>query len=229
MQPNRHACSPFGSLVILLSVGFPGLAVAQVDLVGSELEVAAGPAPSKGEPAVSNTANGDDIVRGEPVTPTPTSTLTPAPGVVPLGVELLINTYTTNVQFLPKVASAGNGDFVVVWASFGQYGFARGTYPRVSGVYLQRFAASGLPQGGELLVNTYTTGNQEAPDVSADSNGNFVVWQGIGEGGVSGVFGQLYSGQGERLGANFRIGPGSSPHVPVVSTAEQGSLFCMKS
>jgi hypothetical protein len=104
----------------------------------------------------------------------------------PLGPEFRVNTYTTNDQRPPSVASDTAGNFVVVWSS----------YPDGSevGVYAQRYASSGSPSGPEFRVNTYTTYAQVDPSVGADSSGNFVVvWQSDTQDGSDyGVYGQRY-------------------------------------
>jgi hypothetical protein len=71
----------------------------------------------------------------------------------PLGGEFRVNTYTTGFQAAASVASDSAGNFVVVWSSLGQ---DAGT----EGVFGQRYAATGVPLGGEFRVNTYTTGEQ---------------------------------------------------------------------
>ena len=43
-----------------------------------------------------------------------------------VGVETRVNTYTTGNQLNPSVAMDANGDFVVVWQSFGQDGSSDG-------------------------------------------------------------------------------------------------------
>jgi hypothetical protein len=119
---------------------------------------------------------------------------------VPQGSEFQVNVYTTSFQVRPVVASDMNGNFVVVWASFGQDGNNYGLFGR-------RFSAAGAPQGAEFQVNTYTTGNQSGFSLSADASGNFVVvWQSIGPDGSSfGVFGQRFNASGTRQGSEFQI------------------------
>ena len=63
----------------------------------------------------------------------------------PLGPEFRVNTATGNSQESASVASTPTGEFVVVWQSF----FGDGS---AMGVFGQRFAASGLPAGGEFQV-----------------------------------------------------------------------------
>jgi hypothetical protein len=117
------------------------------------------------------------------------------------GPEFRANTYTTGDQFGPILAAASpSGNFIVVWHSNGQDGSG-------FGVFGQRYDASGIAQGSEFRVNTYTTGNQFYPSVAADSSNAFVIsWSSIGQdGGGYGIFGQRYDGAGSPLGPEFRI------------------------
>jgi hypothetical protein len=122
-------------------------------------------------------------------------------GGASLGPEFRVNTFTTDSQQQPRVATDGNGNFVVVWTSEGQDGSA-------AGVFGQRYSSSGSPVGPEFLVNTYTTGFQYRPAVSAASTPNnfVVVWQdGMASGGGRGVFGQRYATTGVPLGPEFQV------------------------
>jgi hypothetical protein len=120
---------------------------------------------------------------------------------VPQGSEFQVNTYTTDVQHQSAVAMNPQGRFVVAWtSSAGQDGSG-------AGVVGQRFDAAGVAQGAEFRVNTYTTGEQYAPDLAMDAGGNFVVvWQSLGQDGdADGVFGQLYDATGTPRGGEFQI------------------------
>ena len=103
------------------------------------------------------------------------------------GSEFRVNTYTSNSQALPTVTSDANGNFVVVWDSNGQDGSLRGIFGR-------RFNSSGVAQGNEFRVNTYTTNSQSYPAVASNTDGDFVVvWASSAQDGSSdGVFGQRY-------------------------------------
>jgi hypothetical protein len=119
----------------------------------------------------------------------------------PQGAEFRVNTYTTNSQRAPWVASGLAGDFVVVWTSDSQDGSG-------NGVFGQRFDSAGAPQGAEFRVNTYTTGNQALhPTVALDGSGNFVVvWTSPGQDGSGqGIFGQRFASSGAPQGAEFRV------------------------
>jgi uncharacterized repeat protein (TIGR01451 family) len=119
---------------------------------------------------------------------------------LPIGPEFQVNTYTTNSQNTPSVAMDADGDFVVVWLSSGQD--SSGT-----GIYGQRYTASGVPQGSEFRVNTYTTDLQLNPSVAMDADGDFVVvWQSLDQDGSEyGVYGQRYSATGVVQGDEFRV------------------------
>ena len=119
----------------------------------------------------------------------------------PVGPEFRVNTYTINNQGLASVAAGGGGDFVVVWTSGpGQDGSSYG-------IFGQRYAGSGAPQGPEFRVNTYTTNSQYRSFAAADSSGRFVVvWESTGQDGAGrGVFGQRYDSSGAALGPEFRV------------------------
>jgi hypothetical protein len=92
----------------------------------------------------------------------------------PLGSEFRINTFTQGGPTSARVAADAAGNFAVVWTSFGQDGGGGS-----AGVFGQRYDSTGVAQGPEFRVNTYTTYNQRSPAVAADSStGNFVVvWQ----------------------------------------------------
>ena len=120
----------------------------------------------------------------------------------PLAAEFLVNIYTTGRQDDPHVIAIGNsGDFVVVWASDGQDLDG-------NGVYGQRYDSSGSPDGDEFQVNTYTTGNQEAPVLTRthSTNRSFVVaWTDGGQDGdLGGVYMRRYDTNGVPGGPEFR-------------------------
>ena len=116
------------------------------------------------------------------------------------GPEFQVNTYTTGNQDRPVVGMAPDGRFVIAWESQGVDGSD-------DGVVGQRYAASGTPQGANLLVNSFTTGFQAEVAVAVARDGSFVVvWESPGQDGSSyGVFGQRYAASGSRLGVEFQV------------------------
>jgi hypothetical protein len=117
-----------------------------------------------------------------------------------LGTEFQVNTYTYDSQQLPNVAAGTNGEFVVVWES---YGYQDGdSY----GVFGRRFASDGTAQGEEFQVNAYTLFSQEAPQVSLNPSGDFVVaWSSSHDGDGYGVFAQCFASDGARVGGEFQV------------------------
>ncbi len=100
----------------------------------------------------------------------------------PLGDEFQVNTYTAEFQTDPRVAVDADGDFVVVWPS---YGSGAGPDSSSWGVLGRRYLADGTALGGEFQINTYTTDRQSSPAVAADPDGDFVVaWESLGSAGT---------------------------------------------
>src|SRR5262245_16138651 len=73
-----------------------------------------------------------------------------------VGTEFRANGYTQGQQSYQAVAMDRDGDFVVVWQSYGQDGDG-------AGVFGQRFNAAGVPQAVEFQVNAYTPAGEGLP------------------------------------------------------------------
>jgi len=119
---------------------------------------------------------------------------------VAVGAEFQVNTYTTSSQIDPAVATDPDGDFAVVWGSYGQDGSEFGVFGR-------RYTSAGVAVGAEFQVNTYTSNRQAYPVVATDADGDFVVvWHSYGQDGSDvGVFGQRYTSAGAAVGAEFQV------------------------
>jgi len=119
----------------------------------------------------------------------------------PLGSEFRVNTYTTNTQAFPDVATDAAGNFVVVWESAGQDGSG-------SGVFGRRFASSGAPLGSEFRANTSTTSSERFAKVAVDGAGGFVVvwatYAGVTP-DTTDLFAQRYSSSGAPAGPEFPV------------------------
>ena len=122
----------------------------------------------------------------------------------PVGEEFLVNTYTTDYQGTPCVASLADGGFVVTWISDGQDGSRYG-------ICGQRYGADGSAVGDEFQVNTVTYHDQETPSVTGLANGGFVVtWASFDPengdyGGEYCIKGQRYGADGSPVGDEFQI------------------------
>lgn len=116
------------------------------------------------------------------------------------GDEFVVNTYTTGNQTHSEVATDGDGNFVIVWESFGQDGDAYG-------IFGQRYSEGGSPLGSEFQISTTTTSNQRLPSIAMNRDGDFVVvWESSTQDGSDyGVFGQRFDRMGLPVGGEFQI------------------------
>ncbi|MDO6965227.1 calcium-binding protein [Rhizobium alvei] len=115
-----------------------------------------------------------------------------------IGGETLVNTTTTSAQYIPKMAALADGGHVVTWIDY-----SSGS----ADVVLQRYDATGAAQGGEVLVNSFTTGNQERTAITALRDGGYVLaWSSDGQDGDSaGVYLQQFAANGSRVGSEKQV------------------------
>ena len=150
----------------------------------------------------------------------------------PQGGELQVNTYTLGSAingWFPAVAINPNGDFLVVWGSVGSP--ADDTDPDDYSVQGRLFASDGSPLGAQFQVNTYTTGNQQEPRVSATRpQGDFFVsWQSGGSPGSDpggSIQGRHYDSTGAPITDQFQLNtftPGE-PRTSVHGVKPDGEL-----
>ena len=112
--------------------------------------------------------------------------------------EFQINLQTLGNQYHSDVAVDADGDFVVVWESFGQDG-------QGYAVIARRFTSSG-GSGLEILVNDHTQGDQSGPIVAVDADGDFVVaWRSGHDGDSAGAFAKRFSSSGTPRGVEFQV------------------------
>jgi hypothetical protein len=113
---------------------------------------------------------------------------------------LQVNTTTANDQETPSLAMDANGDFVVTWASNNQDGSGWG-------VFAQRYSSTGMAQGGEFQVNTYTQGDQENPMAAMAPGGTFVItWSSQNQDGSGwGVYAQAFNASGVPYGNETQV------------------------
>jgi large repetitive protein len=144
----------------------------------------------------------------------------------PRGPEMVVNAYTTGTQAAPAVAADAVGNVVFAWGSNGQDGDDTGVYARYLDCHQE-------PLGGELQVNTYTTGFQGGARVAAAGGDFVVVWQSHygQDGSANGVFGRRFRGATD-CGHFFALppcrlvdtrqpeGPGGGPPLAANSTRE---------
>lgn len=118
----------------------------------------------------------------------------------PQGTEFQIHSDTLDNQQAPAIDMDANGNFVVVWSSYGTDGDG-------FGVYGQRFDATGAPLGNEFPVNTTTTGGQDHADIALADNGEFLVtWSSYGQdSSYYGVYSQQFDASGNPVGGETQL------------------------
>jgi hypothetical protein len=123
-----------------------------------------------------------------------------------VGAEFQVNTYTPNGQGSPAIGVDAQGDFVVVWTSFGEDGYVD-EQGFSQGVFGRRYNAAGTPLATAFQVNSHTLRNQYDPNVALDADGDFVVvWISyLQDGSEGGVFGKRFGSGGAAVGAEFQI------------------------
>jgi hypothetical protein len=134
--------------------------------------------------------------------------------------QIQANTYTTDQQLNPAVASEADGDFVVTWVSLTQDGDS-------GGIFARTFSSAGAALTSEFQVNVYTTGYQSNPSVSAATDGNFIVaWQSDPQDGAGlGVFARSFTSTGAPLTGElpvntYTVDDQSSPSVAVSASGQ---------
>jgi hypothetical protein len=219
-QPIR--LSPFFLPVVLVCVLRTSHAPGQA--VGPEFRVNSYTSATQGPPRAAMDVSGKVVVVWQSISQEGSNT-----GVfgqrydglgAPLGAEFRVNSYTTDDQRLPAVASDSGGNVFVVWHSYAQDSSAYG-------VFGQRYGSAGAPLGPEFRVNSYTTSNQRYPSVASDSGGNFVVvWSSTQQDGYYSVFGQRYGSAGSPLGTEFVVNTYTTVDQsrPIVASASSGNF-----
>jgi hypothetical protein len=141
----------------------------------------------------------------------------------PRGAEIKVNNLQASSYWVPQVAAAPNGDFVVVWQTGG---------PQVGTptVWVRLFRADGTPKAQQFRVSPSST-FQEFPRLAVGADGSFVVvWEEIlSTGGTitgSTVSGRRFGADGRPRGRRFRLNsnPAEDPESPSVAVAPDGSF-----
>ncbi|MCJ8052547.1 putative Ig domain-containing protein [Shinella curvata] len=134
-------------------------------------------------------------------------------------VETLVNTHTTHDQQGPQIAVLADGGWVVTWHSYGQDGSGWG-------IHQQAFDADGTKRGVETQVNTYATNEQSAPQITALSDGGWVVtwhsWE--QDGSETGVYQQAFEADGTKHGDETQVNTYTtgSQYIPQVTAVADG-------
>ncbi len=116
------------------------------------------------------------------------------------GTEAQVNTFTAGGQTSPSITALSDGGYVVVWQSANQDGSG-------SGIYGQRYDATGLAAGAEFQINQYTQSDQNNAQLVGLSNGGFaVVWQSDNQNGEDfDIYARVYEENGTPVGDEFHV------------------------
>lgn len=146
----------------------------------------------------TSTENGKDVVRARFLNSDNTFT----------GDDIVVSSNDSKGAKSAKIVSLSDGNVAVVWASFGQddeFNIS-GSLAGLQGIYGRIFDKDGSALGDEFLINQSVVYNQRDPDVSALSDGGFMVaW--VGEGHPE--MGASTSAQ------QFASSGSDAPHTPI--------------
>ncbi len=119
---------------------------------------------------------------------------------MPITDEVSVTVRPENLPTRSAVASLPDGSFVVTWMELFQDGDR-------DAVLMRHMGADGTPAADAQIVNSYTTGNQQFPSVSAFKDGRFiVVWDSFTQDGDrEGLFAQRFDMDGSPFGTEFQI------------------------
>ncbi len=138
-----------------------------------------------------------------------------------IGDETQVNTTTTSGrQEFSDITLLTDGSFVVTWQSQVQDG-------SVTDIYMQHFAIDGSP-GEEIQVNTTSNGHQSNPNITALSDGGYIiVWQSKTEGGGYNVLAKRFDADGKDISSEFLINQTTDGEqsLPVVEALSNGDIL----
>jgi hypothetical protein len=135
----------------------------------------------------------------------------------PDGDEFRVDSGKTPEIWNTALAANAAGDFLATWESIDADG---------PGVAARLYDMTGKALGAELVVNARTAGRQRRPAVIATQTNDFLVaWQGFQDDAFHGIYGQLLSKTGARIGGEVQIGHGTgdvqiSPALALLPSGE---------
>jgi hypothetical protein len=149
------------------------------------------------------------------------------PAGIPLGPEFDVSTALNDYVRVCDVAVDGLGNFIVTWDS------EEDGDPADREIAARRFDSTGTPLGPVFLVNTYTSGSQRYPAVTAADDGAFVVaWAENTDGDCHYcIDAQRFDASGNPLGSAIRVGdedtgtPGSTEGPPIGLSSDAAGNF----
>ena len=97
----------------------------------------------------------------------------------------------------------------------------------IFGIFIFSITAAPAPPVGEFRVNTYTTDDQEYPDIAVLPNDNFVVvWQTDVGGGDYDINAQIFDSSGNKIGSEFRVNQATAnpQEYPAIAVFSDGNF-----
>ena len=132
-----------------------------------------------------------------------------------------VNVTETGLQGMPAIAMDSVGNHVIAWQSQDQDGDGQG-------IFAQVYDETGTVTITEFQVNTTTAGNQQAPAVGMDYNGNFVIaWTSWDQDGNQyGIYAQRYNASGVAQGSEFLVNSttGNDQTRPNIAMSKEGNF-----
>src|SRR5436190_1205988 len=140
------------------------------------------------------------------------------PGMEPLVPVFRVNSILNGPQQNPRVVLMGNGGAAFVW---------QGGKPGAQDIYFRTYSPTGgLKPLKDVMVNSYTNGQQGTPVITCLSNGNLAVaWCSLHEDkGGEGVYARILTTAGAFVGAPFRVNQFTSNNQrqPSITTLSNG-------
>lgn len=135
---------------------------------------------------------------------------------------------STSIYQRSAVATLTNGNFVVAWDT-DQFNNSFDVYCKVySNINKAYPNVNNNMVLSEFRVNTYTNNDQRDPSITALPNANFVItWDSFGQDGFGvGVYGQIYSSMGMRIGDEFQVNTyiNYNQHNSAITTLSNGNF-----
>ncbi|MEK7342229.1 MAG: VCBS domain-containing protein, partial [Pseudomonadota bacterium] len=128
-------------------------------------------------------------------------------------------TFSLNSEVYPSVSALPGGGFVATWTAYTGSNYD---------VLVRTYGADGAPSGSEILVNSFTTSEQEYSSVATLDDGGFVVtWQSPQDGGGYGIYAQRFDVDGAKIGGEFRVNTYTTngQHYPAITSLDDGGFL----
>lgn len=135
--------------------------------------------------------------------------------------DLPINERTSQDQKACEITRIGTSSYLAVWSSYLHDG-SSGT------IVARKFGQQGMELNPEFQVNQMTLGNQTAPAVAADTDGNLIiVWQSPSIHEDTDIFARCYDPNGQATTSEFQVNTHTQGEqtLPRIDTLNDGQFI----